>query len=155
MKKAIISAAILLVVTCGARPAQAASIPFINVGALGLELCEQNVCGAAIFVGFLKGQVGPFSNALGTFAVAINHTPLPPTPQDNPAFVTGGLFEFRFGLLRIRGGVVPGGLLLNNGNNTFTVQIDLVTTNGDNLAAEVLLNHNAFPPIVTATVVSQ
>ena len=153
-KRAIISGAILLVLTGWARPAQA-GIPFINVGALGLELCEQNVCGAAIFVGFLKGQVGPFPNALGTFAVAINHTPLPPTPQDNPAFVTGGLFEFRFGLLRIRGGVVPGGLLLNNGNNTFTVQIDLVTTNGDNLAAEVLLNHNAFPPIVTATVVSQ
>jgi hypothetical protein len=154
-KRAIISGAILLVLAGWARPAQAASIPFIDVRALGVELCEQTVCGAAIFVGILHGQVGFNPNALGTFAIAVNHTDLPPTPAQNPAFVTGGLFEFRFGLRRIRGGIVPGGLLLNNGNNTFTVQIGLVTTDGDQLGAEVLLNHNVFPPIVTARVVSQ
>jgi hypothetical protein len=153
-KRVIISGAILLVLAGWARPAQA-GIPFIDVRAFGLELCEQRVCGAAFFFGFVNGQVGPFTNALGTFAVAINHTDLPLTPAQNPAFVTGGLFEFRFGLLRIRGGIVPGGLLLNNGNNTFSVQMELVTFDNERLDAEVLLDHRVFPPIVTATVVSQ
>jgi hypothetical protein len=152
-KRAIISGAILLLLAGWARPAQAA-IPFIDVRAFGVELCEQAVCGAAIFVGFLGGQVGANQNAFGTFAVAINHTTLPPTPAQNPAFVTGGLFEFRFGLRRIRGGIVPGGLLINNGNGTFTVQTELVTTDGDHLDAVVLLDHTTFPPIVTARVVS-
>jgi hypothetical protein len=73
VKRAIISGVILLVVNGWARPAQA-SIPFINLEALGLELCQQSVCGAAIFVGLLKGQVGGNSNAFGTFAVGIKHT---------------------------------------------------------------------------------
>jgi len=152
-KRAVISGAILLVLAGWARPAQA-QLPPIDLGAFGLELCEQRVCGAAIFVGFLHGQVGDNPNALGTFAVAINHTDLPPTPAQNPAFVTGGFFQFRFGLLRIRGGIAPGGQLVNNGNNTFSVQADLVTSDGDHLEAVVLLDHRAFPPIVTARVVS-
>ena len=53
IKRAIVSGVILLVLTGWARPAQAASIPFINVTAFGLELCEQSVCGAAIFVGIV------------------------------------------------------------------------------------------------------
>ena len=69
IKRAIVSGVILLVLTGWARPAQAASIPFINVRAFGLELCQQAVCGAAIFVGILHGQVGLQSDALGTFAV--------------------------------------------------------------------------------------
>src|SRR5262245_56628466 len=110
VKRALISATILLILTCGARPAQAASIPFISVNAFGIELCQQTVCGAAILPGFLKGQVGINPRALGTFVVGITHTPLP--TEENPLTVlTGGSFEFRFFLRRIRGSVVPGGVL--------------------------------------------
>lgn len=103
LKRALISAAILLILTCGARPAQAASVPLIfNVNAFGLELCPQSMCGAAIFVGVLDGQVGSNPSALGTFAVGITHTGLP--DEGNPLTVlAGGSFDFRFFLRRIRG----------------------------------------------------
>ena len=99
MKRALVSVAVLLTLTWGARPAQAVSIPFIDVEAFGIELCQQSVCGAAIFVGVLHGDVGINPFALGTFSVAITHDPLP--EPDHAASLTGGVFEFRVGLRRI------------------------------------------------------
>jgi len=154
MKRAIISAAILLVLTCGARPAQAASIPFIDVAAFGVELCQQSLCGSAIFAGLLFGQVGDNPSALGTFVAAINHEiPLPPNEGD-AVFVTGGAFEFRFGLRRIRGVVKAPGILENIGGNMFAVVATLETTEGDLLDAVVFLDHNVFPPRVVGRVMT-
>jgi hypothetical protein len=154
IKRAIVSGAILLVLTGWARPAQA-SIPFINVQALGLELCPQSFCGAAIFVGFLNGLVEPNPNALGTFAVGIRHTDLPPTSESDPAILLGGTFDFRFLLRRIRGEVVEG-LLINNGDNTFSAGALLNITSGGSgtLLAIIKLDHTVFPPRVTAEVFS-
>ena len=151
MKRAFLSAVILLVLTCGARPAQAASIPFIDVDTFGLELCPQSICGAAIFVGVLHGQVGINPHALGTYSVAITHDPLP--EPLNAASLTGGVFEFRVGLRRIRG-VVAGGLLFNNGDNTFTVRAVLAILSGGSgtVTFTGLLDHNVFPPTVAGRV---
>jgi hypothetical protein len=151
MKRAFVAAAILVVLTCGARPVQAASIPFIDVDTFGIELCPQSICGAAIFVGLLQGEVGLNPNALGTYSVAITHEPLP-----DPGFtadLTGGVFEFRVGLRRIRG-VVAGGLLFNNGNNTFTVRALLKILSGGigTVTFTGLLDHNVFPPTVAGRV---
>ena len=157
VKRAIISGVIFLVVGGWARPAQA-SIPFINLEALGLELCQQSVCGAAIFVGLLKGQVGVNSNAFGTFAVGIKHTDLPPAPSDEnpfpePALLLGGAFEFRFLLRRLSGTVVEG-LIINNGDNTYSVGalLDITSGGSGTLLALIQLDHNAFPPRVSAEV---
>jgi hypothetical protein len=155
MKRAIISAAIVLAVLCGARPAQAASIPFINVGAFGIELCPQSLCDAAIFVGFLHGQVGFNPNALGTFAVAVTHESPLPTIKDDTVALLRGVFEFRFGLRRIRGVVLPGGVLKSNGDNTFDVDAQLATIEGDLLDARIVLDHTVFPPTVRGSVTSQ
>lgn len=159
VKRAIVSGAILLVLTGWARPAQA-SVPFINLQALGLELCEQSVCGAAIFVGLLHGQVGLNPNALGTFAVGIKHTDLPPAPSEEnpfpePALLLGGAFEFRFFLRRISGTVVEG-LIINNGDNTYSVGalLDITSGGSGTLLALIQLDHNVFPPRVTAEVFS-
>ena len=154
VKRAIVSGVILLVLSGWARPAQAA-IPFIDVRAFGLELCPQSFCGSAIFVGLLHGQVGFNPNALGTFAVGIKHTDLPLTPGSGPASLLGGAFDFRFGLRRIRGEVVPGGVLLNNGNNTFIVLADLDGPENSRFDAVVLLDHSVFPPTVLARVESR
>jgi hypothetical protein len=157
-RRALITAAILLILTCGARPAQAGSIPFIgNLEALGIEICPQSLCHAAIFAGFLRGQVGENADALGTFLTGIQHTDLPPDPtpelpEPPPALVTGGAFVFRFGLQRIPGDVVPGGLLFNVGGNLFLVLAELVTVDGQRLDATVVLDHNTFPPTVRALV---
>jgi hypothetical protein len=155
VKRALTSAAILVILTCGARPAQAASIPFINVNAFGLELCPQSICGAAIFVGLLQGQVGLNPNAVGTFAVAVTHTDLPTT--ENPFTVlTGGSFDFRFFLRRIRGSVVPGGFLFEVVPNKFIAVAELQPDDSDRLLdAMILLDHTTFPPTVTASVASQ
>ena len=154
MKRAIVSAATLLVLASGVRSAEAVSVPFIDVNTFGVELCPLSICGAAVFVGVMHGQVGANLNALGTYAVAIRHDPLPPPLA--MADITGGVFEFRVGLRRIRG-VVATGLLFNNGNNTFTTQALLVITSGGSgtLLFEGLLNHNVFPPTVIGPVVTQ
>ena len=146
MKRAFVSAAILFVLTCGARPASAASsIPFIDINTYTLEVCPQSVCRAAFFVGVFHGQVGLNPHAIGTVAVAITHDELP-APFEF-ARITGGVFELRIGLRRIRG-VVVHGALFNNNDNTFGVRalLDIVEGGSGFLVHEGLLNHNVFPP---------
>lgn len=151
MKRAIVSAATLLVLASGVRSAEAVSVPFIDVNTFGVELCPQSICGAAIFVGVLHGQVGANPNAFGTYAVAVTHAPLPPPLMAAP--ITGGVFEFRIGLRRIRG-VVVGGMLVNNANNTFAAQATLLITSGGSgtVVFTGLLDHNVFPPTVIGEV---
>jgi hypothetical protein len=151
MKRGIAFAVILLTLAIGSRAVEAASSPVINVNTLGIELCPQSICGAAIFTGLLQGQVGGNDHALGTFAAALTHDPLP--DPGNPADLTGGVFEFRIGLRRIRGVVLPGGTLFNNGNNTFAVDATLFITSGGSgtLHFQGILNHNTFPPTIIGT----
>lgn len=142
------TAAILVVLALmvGVTPARAASTPVINVMTYGVELCQQSVCGAAIFTGVLYGRVGN-RPAVGTFVVAVTHEDLPP-PSETAA-ITGGSFELAIGLQRIKG-VVSDGTLLNNGDNTFTVDATLTIVSGGSgtLHYQGLLNHNVFPPTV-------
>jgi hypothetical protein len=152
MKRVLVSATLVLVLAFGARPAQAASVPFINLQTYGLELCPQSWCGAALFVGILHGQVGSNPFALGKYAVAITHDPLP--DPGAASAITCGVFEFHVGLRRIEGVVLPGGVLFNNGDNTFAVRAVLFITRGGwgTLVFNGLLNHNVFPPTVVGTV---
>jgi hypothetical protein len=152
MRRAITGAVIVLTLGAWARAADAASVPVINVNTFGIELCPQAICGAAIFTGLIQGQVGANPNALGTFAAALTHEPLPDPFQT--ANLTGGVFEFRVGLRRIRGIVLPGGTLLNNGDNTFTVDATLLITSGGSgtLHFVGVLSHNTFPPTIVGTV---
>jgi hypothetical protein len=152
MRRSAAYLAVVLIVVAGVRPAQAASTPVINVNTFGIELCPQFVCGAAIFTGFLHGQVGGNHNALGTFTAALTHEPLP--EPLNTAAITGGVFELRVGLRRIRGVVLPGGTLFNNGNNTYSVDAVLLITSGGSgtVTFQGLLNHNTFPPTIVGTI---
>ena len=120
------------------------------------------MCGAAIFAGLLHGQVGLNPNALGTFALATTHEDLP-TEQGESARLQpagpGGAFDFRFGLRRIRGEVLAGLIfrVFEDGidTNTFIVFALLLTSEGDLLEADVLLDHNVFPPKVSGRVFSE
>ena len=62
--------------------------------ASGIELCEQAVCGSAIFVALFSGQVGVNPHAFGKIAVAVTHAPLP-DPEDPPAALTGGVWQLQ------------------------------------------------------------
>jgi len=151
MKRAVAFLMVLAILVPAAR-LEAASTPVINVNTAGIELCQQSICGAAIFTGFLFGQVGANPSAIGTFAVAVTHEDLPDADQP-PAKITGGLFEFRVGLRRIRG-FIAGGFITNNGDNTFDVDALLVITSGGSGTVKYhgLLNHNVFPPTVVGPV---
>ena len=150
MKRAVSLLTALMIVVAGSRPVQA-STPVINAQIFGIELCPQFICGAAFFTGFLGGQVGANPAAFGTFLVAITHQELPPD-ADGQAALTGGVFEIRVGLRRIRG-QVPSGTLTNDGNNTFTVQAVLTIANGggDTYFCGIL-NHNVFPPTIIGAI---
>jgi hypothetical protein len=151
MRRAVAVLSVFVMIVGGSRPLQAASTPVINVSTFGVELCPQSICGAAIFTGVLFGQVGNNPSAFGTFAVAVTHAPLPDPFEAAP--VTGGEFELRVGIRRIRG-VVSGGTLFNNGNNTFTVQAELTILSGGSGVVYYtgLLNHNVFPPTIIGTI---
>ncbi len=150
MKRALAPLLFLLLVA-GARPLEAASIPFIDMSAFGVELCPQSICGSAIFVGILSGRVGTNPSASGTFAVSVTHDPLP--AQFHQSAITGGTFDIRVGFRTIRG-VVTGGTLLNLNNNTFLVTMTLAAAGGGVLTFEGILDHNVFPPTITGRITS-
>src|SRR5439155_21380764 len=116
---ALVTATVLI---GGAQPALAVSTPTINAVTSGIELCPQSVCGAAIFPGVLKGQVGSNLNALGLFAVTVTHEPLPDPFQS--AAIPGGLLQFQVGLRQSKRGVLWG-TPFNNADNAFTARAGL------------------------------
>ncbi|HTM25477.1 MAG TPA: hypothetical protein VL225_09815 [Vicinamibacterales bacterium] len=150
MKRAL-APLLFVLLAAGARPAAAAAIPVIDASAFGVELCAQSMCGSAIFVGVIEGRVGANPAALGTFAVSVNHDPLP-APFEESA-ITGGVFDIRVGLRTIRG-VVTGGTLVNLGNNTFHVTMTLTANGGGVLTFDGILNHNVFPPTIAGRITS-
>ena len=146
MRKAVAVLAFLGLLVSTAPPLRA-STPVINANTYGLEFCPQYICGAAVFAGVLGGQVGSNPFALGTFVVAVTHEDLPPPFQT--AGVTGGFFQLNVGSRQMQG-VILGGTLLNNGNNTFTVNATMLIVSGGSgiVRYQGLLNHNTFPPTI-------
>ena len=141
--------AIAAVLVAGAVPLRASSLPFINGNASGIELCEQAVCGSAIFVAIYNGQVGGNAHALGTVAVAVTHDPLPESNEF--AALTGGVWQLQPFLGRKISGVVTGGSLFNNNDDgTFHVIAHMLITSGGTgtLTFEGTLSHNTFPPTI-------
>ena len=129
-----------------AQPALAKSKPSITGNIQGIELCPQDWCGSAIFIGLFVGEVDG-EETKGVWWVAAEHQPLP-EPGDS-ARITGGSWGLRAGEDQY-GGTVLAGSIHNNGNDTYLVQARLkVHTGGKGtIAVEALLDHNYFPPIV-------
>jgi hypothetical protein len=144
---------IVLVLFVGAVPLRASSHPAVAGNASGIELCEQAVCGSAIFVALFSGQVGVSPHAFGTIAVAVTHDPLPEV-DDPPADLTGGFWQLQVLFGRKITGIVTGGSLTNNGNNTFHVLAHMLLTGGGDgtLTFDGTLSHNAFPPTISGSI---
>ena len=134
-----------------AAPARAASNP-TNALAYGIELCPESICGSAIFTGILSGTVAGINTSLGTFTVAVQHDELQ-TDSGAVTAVTGGVFQLRAGLRTVRG-VITGGGLVSNGDGTFNVSIELLSTTGQVLQFEGVLSHKTFPPTIIGHIVS-
>jgi hypothetical protein len=132
-------------------PIAADSIPFIEGNIEGIELCPQSICGAAFFVGEFAGHVNAFPRH-GVFFGAITHQPLPEPGETS--FITGGTWLIRTPFRTFLGVVLPGGTLTNNGDNTFTVTLEMIITRGGSgaLTFTGTLSHDVFPPTIVGTV---
>lgn len=120
--------------------------------AFGIELCPESICGSAIFTGILSGTVAGVNTRLGSFAVAVQHDEL----QSNAGAITlinGGSFQLRAGLRTVRG-LVIGGQLVANGDGTFDVMMQLVSSTGQSFLFVGTLSHNTFPPTIVGRIVS-
>ena len=72
----------------------------------GVELCEQEVCGSALFVALFGGKIGDLS-AVGLAVGGIIHQPLPVAP--GCVDLLGGSWSIRTLRRTVAGDVVPGG----------------------------------------------
>jgi hypothetical protein len=143
--------AIAVVLLFGAAPLRASSLSPVAGKANGLELCEQAVCGSAIFVAIFSGQVGFNPHALGTIAVSVTHDPLPGV-DDPPVNLTGGVWQLQVLFGGRATGIVTGGTLENNGDNTFHVVAHMLSAATGALTFNGTLSHNAFPPTLIGSI---
>ena len=113
----------------------------------GFEICPQELCGAAIFLGAFRGTLDGVDDP-GGWWVVVNHEPLPRAGAS--AAIRGGRWGLRAGERRLPGSVASG-TLRNNGDGTFTVTPVLVLSGGGEgaLTLAITLDHRAFPPAVT------
>jgi hypothetical protein len=148
---------LVAVLFLGAIPLHADSVPLIQGRVTGIELCEQDVCGSAIFVGLFGGQVGSNLRSLGSVAVAVKHEPLP--PPGGTADITGGLWQLQLLSGRKFAGDLTGGTLHNNSDGTFDVVADMRLlaggVPGGTLTFEGTLSHNTFPPTISGAILQE
>lgn len=137
--------AIAVVLLVGAAPLRASSLSPVAGVANGIELCEQAVCGSAIFVAIFSGQAGVNPHALGTIVVSVTHDPLP-GDDDPPVNLTGGVWQLQVFFGGRATGLITGGTLANNGDNTFHVVAHMWSAATGALTFDGTLSHNAFPP---------
>ena len=146
MKRLLSLPVLCLLLLAGTIPVQASSVPVIRGEVSGLELCPQSICGAAIFTGLFVGQVGVNPFSVGLVSVGATHEPLP--DPDETADITGGVWSLRLLSGRRFTGVVTGGSLLNNGDDTFAVEVQMQLVSGGTgqLRFTGTLSHQVFPP---------
>jgi hypothetical protein len=122
------------------------SQPVLNGHLEGVELCAQFQCGVAVFVGQFKGEVNN-QRGKGGFLVLVNHESLPAPGQS--ASITGGEWNLRADVNLFQGDVLKG-TIVNNGNNTFTINAVLQVAEGGvgEIVFTGILDHNDFPPTV-------
>lgn len=143
MKRSIGLLAMLALFLMAVRSVEASDPPV--VGQLsGVELCPQTVCGAAVFAGTFQGTIGGEPTA-GFFWVAAQHESLP-DPGSTSA-ITGGRWNISTATHFLRGRIL-GGTILNNSDNTFTIDVTLDVRKGGSGTIDFLgtLDHNVFPP---------
>jgi hypothetical protein len=148
MKRRLAFVACAVLIVGASITARASSLPVIQGGVAGIELCPQSLCGAAIFTGIFSGQVGIVRHAFGSITVAVTHEDLPDSGQT--AGVTGGVWQIKLLGGRKIAGVITGGSLHNNGNDTFHVIADMAITSGGigTTTFEGTLSHQTFPPTI-------
>jgi hypothetical protein len=112
----------------------------------GRELCEQAVCGSAIFLAGFAGAIDD-RPAIGVAIGGIEHDPLPAVGAD--ADITGGRWSIRT-LRRTVEGNIESGTIVNVNGTQFIVTMEMEITSGGTGKATFtgLLDHGPFPPTI-------
>jgi hypothetical protein len=145
MKQLLLGLGFVAVFLFPAQPA-GASNPVIQGEVSGVEVCAQFLpCEAAVFTGNCDCIVDN-KNAPGFFWVSVQHDPLP-----KAGFSSAMIRSGKWNLTTLWGsfsGTVIGGRIINNNDNTFTVDANLRVEKGGNgdVKAFGVLDHNEFPP---------
>ena len=122
-------------------------------GALsGRELCEQAVCGSAIFVAAFAGQID-HRPALGLAIGAIRHTTLP-TALGECATIVGGSWSINTLRRNLSGSVEYGGTVCYIDGIRYLVSLtmNIGEDGSDGQALNVILDHGEFPPTVKGAI---
>jgi len=146
LRSAIITLALTL---ASAAPLFAQEDTSFSGAISGRELCEQAVCGSAIFAAVFAGQIDN-RPAIGLAFAAIKHTDLP-TKAGDCAIIIGGSWSIST-LRRTLTGTIPlGGTVCYIDGIKYQVDLtmNIGQDGGDGKAhLSVELNHQPFPPTV-------
>ena len=149
LRSAIITLAVTL---SSAAPLFAQSNTALSGAVSGRELCEQAVCGAAIFVAAFAGQID-HRPAVGLAIGAIRHTALPTAPNEC-ATIVGGSWSVNTLRRNLSGSVEFGGTVCYIDGIRYQVSLTMDIDQGGSGTAElnVLLDHGPFPPTVKGAI---
>jgi hypothetical protein len=153
MRHGIRSAIITLALTLSsAAPLFAQSDTSLSGGVSGRELCEQAVCGAAIFAAGFAGQID-HRPAVGLAIGAIRHTALP-TAEGECATIVGGSWSLSTLRRTLAGSIEFGGKVCYVNGVQYLVSLTMKIDQGGKGEAQlnVVLDHGPFPPTVKGTI---
>jgi hypothetical protein len=117
----------------------------------GVELCEQDVCGSAIFVAAFAGEIGE-RPAVGLAIGGIVHEDLPVAP--GCVALLGGRWSIRTLRRTVGGSVEPGGDLCYVDGTKYFVRMGMnITEGGTGMATfTAVLDHGPFPPTIKGVI---
>jgi hypothetical protein len=152
MRHGILRFPLLALVLSAAAPASAQAQTSMTGGISGRELCEQAVCGAAIFVAGFAGQIDG-RPTVGLAIGAIQHTQLPQAPGEC-ATIVGGSWSITT-LRRTLAGEVPfGGTVCYVDGVKYLVNVTLKIDQGGSGQSQLcaVLDHGPFPPTIKGAI---
>jgi hypothetical protein len=117
----------------------------------GRELCEQAVCGSAIFVAGFQGEIDG-RPATGLAIGSIRHTALPQA-QGECAVIVGGTWSVNT-LRRSVGGAVENGTVCFIDGVKYLVSMKMKIQQGGSGEArfDAVLDHGPFPPTIQGAI---
>jgi hypothetical protein len=118
----------------------------------GRELCEQAVCGSAIFAAGFAGEIDGRS-AVGLAIGSIVHTTLPQAVGEC-ATILGGRWSINTLRRTLSGDVAAGGHVCYVDGVKYLVQMTMNISQGGNGAAQfnAVLDHGPFPPTIKGAI---
>jgi len=138
----------LVLTLASATPILAQTDTSLGGAISGRELCEQAVCGAAIFAAGFAGQIDE-RPAVGLAIGAIKHTDLP-TASGECATIIGGSWSINTLRRTLAGRIAFGGTVCYVDGVKYSVSLTMKIEQGGSGEAklDVVLDHKPFPPTV-------